>query len=188
MRRIRYFAGLAALTLFAGCDSQHSEPFFAPPNQDIIITVNGNTRVIKTKSVERGNWAFTLVTPSTGGTVSTNGHTLKVPVGAVTQPTWFMMNVVETNAVQVKLKAWRAADGAPVTQFPKVPVQLTLNAGQLESLDPTGLVIVYLRDDTTEGATEKVASTLNTNNWTVTGYLTHFSSYALAREFSPGID
>jgi hypothetical protein len=183
MTRIRYFAAAAALTLFAACDAQHSESVLSP-NADLIA---GITNVAKTKTVQNGNKGIALIMP-TGGSISVDGHTLKVPAGAIGQPTWFSMQIVEASVVHVRLKAWRALDGVAVTQFPNAPVELTLNAGQLEKLDPTGLVIVYLRDGTYEGAKETIPSTVNTSNWTVTGYLSHFSSYALAREYSPGID
>ena len=182
MRRIRYFAAAAALIL-AACDAQQTERLFAP-SADIITTGSG---VVKTRFTERGNKTAGLILP-TGGSIAVGGHSLKVPAGAVKEPTWFTMQVVEASVVHVRLKAYRALDGAPVTQFPYVPVELTLDASRIEKLDPTGLVIVYLRDGTYEGAQEKVESVVNTADWTVTGYLTHFSSYALAREFSPGID
>jgi hypothetical protein len=183
MTHIRYFAAAAALTLFTACDAQHGESFLSP-NPDLIT---GITNVARTKNVEKGNKAVALIMP-TGGSISVDGHTLKVPAGAISQPTWFSMQIVEASVVHVRLRAWRALDGVAVTQFPNEPVRLTLDASHLEKLDPTGLVIVYLRDGTYEGARETVPSTVNTSNWTVTGYLSHFSSYALAREYSPGID
>jgi hypothetical protein len=183
MIRLRYFAATAVLTLFAGCDVQHNESLLSP-EADLITST---TSVAKTKTVEKGNRGVALIMP-TGGSISVEGHTLRVPAGAISQPTWFSMRIVEAAVVHVRLHAWRALDGVAVTQFPNAPVQLTLNASHLEKLDPTGLVIVYLRDGTYEGAREPIPSTVNTSNWTVTGYLSHFSSYALAREYSPGID
>ncbi|HEX6066994.1 MAG TPA: hypothetical protein VFZ04_22315 [Longimicrobiales bacterium] len=184
MTRLRRYAVTAALAVLAACDAQHTDRLFAP-NADL-VTSNAPS-VVKTKSVIRGNRVTGLVLP-TGGSISIDGHTLKVPAGAIDQATWFSMQVVEASVVHVRLKAWRAIDGAAVTQFPSVPVELTLDASPIEKLDPTGLVIVYLRDGTYDGAREEVRSIVNQNDWTVTGYLTHFSSYALAREFSPGID
>ena len=183
MTRARHFAALAALAILAACDAQQTDRLFAP-NADLITSA---TNVAKTKAMMRGNRALGLILP-TGGAISVEGHPLKVPAGAVSQPTWFSMQVVEASVVHVRLKAWRALDGAAVTQFPNVPVELTLDASKLEKLDPTGLIIVYLRDGTYDGVKEKVPSVVDLDHWTVTGYLSHFSSYALAREFSPGID
>ena len=186
MTRARHFAALAALAILAACDAQTDRLLAPEINPDIIISANGNTKVIKTPNIQNSNWGFALI-GSAGGSITVNGHTLKVPAGAVGQSTWFMLKVVASNAVHVDLKAWRAADGQPVTQFPIVPVKLTLDASGLGQVDP-GLLIVYLRDDTYDGRKEAVPSTVDLNAGTVTGYLTHFSSYALAREFSPGID
>jgi hypothetical protein len=183
MIRARHFAALAALAILAACDAQQTDRLFAP-NADLITSTSN---IAKTGTLIRGNKVMGLVLP-TGGSISIEGHTLKVPAGAISQPTWFSMQVVEASVIHVRLKAWRALDGAAVTQFPNVPVELTLDASRLEKLDPTGLIIVYLRDGTYDGVREKVPSVVDIDNWTVTGYLSHFSSYALAREFSPGID
>jgi hypothetical protein len=186
MKRARHFAAFAALAILAACDGQADRLMAPEINPDIIISVNGNTKVIKTPTIRNSNWGFALVGTS-GGSITVDGHTLKVPAGAVSQWTWFMVKVVASNAVHVDLKAWRASDGQPVTQFSNVPVQLTLDASGLGQLDPA-MLIVYLRDDTYDGRREPIPSTVNMSNATVTGYLTHFSSYALAREYSPGID
>jgi hypothetical protein len=187
MIRLRHFAVTAALAVLAACDG-HTDRLMAPEiNPDIIISVNGNTKVIKTPNVQNSNWGFALIAAS-GGSITVDGHTLSVPAGAVKHSTWFMLKVVGSNAVHVELKAWRASDGQAVTQFTNVPVQLTLNARSLGTLDPS-LLIVYLRDDAYDGRREPVPSKVDTIAGTVTGYLTHFSAYALARrEFSPGID
>ena len=184
MECIPRYAAIAGLALLAACDGQQTDHFFAPNANLITSSAPG---VVNTSIVIRGNRVMGMIQP-TGGSISIDGHTLLVPAGAVGQPTWFSLQVVEGSVVHVRLKAWRASDGAAVSQFPVVPVELTLDASRLEKLDPTGLVIVYLRDGTYGGSREAVRSVVNQNNWTVTGYLTHFSSYALAREYSPGID
>ena len=183
MTRLRHFAVTAALAVLAACDAQQTDVLFAP-NADF---VSNAASIARTGTIAHGNRVTGLILP-TGGSITAEGHTLKVPAGAISQPTWFSMQVVEASVVHVKLKAWRAIDGGAVTQFPNTPVELTLDASALEKLDPAGLTIVYLRDGTYDGAKERVPSTFNQADWTVTGYLTHFSSYALAREFSPGID
>jgi hypothetical protein len=185
MTRLRYFAITATFALLAGC-SDYSADRLTAPSADIVIQANGTTHVVKTPR-QYGDWALSLIQPS-GGSLSAGGHTLQVPTGAVSAPTWFLMYVADSDAVQVTLKAWRAIDRAPVTQFNNVPVRLTLDASRRGILDPAGLVVVYLRDGTTSGALEAVPSTVDSSKWTVTGVLTHFSAYALAREYAPGID
>lgn len=159
------------------------------PNADVVAS-NGHsasTKVEKTRTVKRSYKSEALITPL-GGFVSVGGHLLKVPANAVTSPTFFSVQVVEGDVYQLKFRAWRALDGAAVTQFNRVPLEITYDVSDLENSDPTGLVVVYLQDGTTTGGMEKVATKVNGPNRTVTGYLTHFSSYAVAREYSMGLD
>jgi hypothetical protein len=177
----------AAVVISTGCDSAQQEAIMSP-NADV-VTASGNsgsTKVEKTHSTKRGYKAEALIT-SLGGFVAVDGHVLKVPANAVTSPTFFSVQVVEGNVYQLKFKAWRAIDGAAVTQFTRVPLEITYDVSDLENSDPTGLVVVYLQDGTTTGGMEKVATKVN-GTGTVTGYLTHFSSYAVAREYSMGVD
>lgn len=159
----------------------------SPSADYVTASTASSTKVEKTTTVRRAQRMDVLITPL-GGFVSVGGHTLKVPANAVTQPTWFSMQVIEANAYQVKFKAWRALDGAPVTQFTRVPLEVTFDVSDLEDGNPTGLTVVYLRDGTLTGEVETVASKVNIANSTVTGYLTHFSMYAIAREYSMGVD
>ena len=189
MKLVKYFTAVLAVgVLFTGCDSAQQEALMSP-SADYVTSSNASssTHVEKTKTTKRYQRADMLITPL-GGYVSVGGHTLKVPANAVTQPTWFSMQVIEANAYQVKFKAWRALDGAAVTQFTRVPLEVTFDVSDLENGDPTGLTVVYLMDGTLTGGMEKVSSKVNGTNSTVTGYLTHFSTYAIAREFSMGVD
>lgn len=180
-------AALAATLVGSGCDSASTDPLLAPAASVLIDSPTGNTAVARTRALEAGNRRYALVYPSVEGSVSVGGHTLKVPVGAVTRPTWFMLQVIEASAVHVRLKAWNALDGSVVTQFPNVPVELTLDVSGIEDLDLNGLLIVYLRDGSYAGAKEPVRTTIS-GSTSLTGYLTHFSQYAVAREYSIGID
>jgi hypothetical protein len=101
------------------------------------------------------------------------------------------MSVVASDRIQVKLKAWRASDWSPVTQFPtSKPVQLNLNVSRVTGIDLSKLVVVYLPDETVNGRKEPVQSTINPDAKILTGYLTHFSMYAVAfrREYTIGLD
>lgn len=180
-------AALGVTLVGSGCDSTSTDPLLAPDASVLSNSSAGNSTVVRTRALEAGNRRYALVYPSVEGSVSVSGHTLRVPVGAVTQPTWFMLQAIEASAVHVRLKAWNALDGSVVTQFPNVPVELTLDVSDIEDLDLNGLVIVYLRDGSYAGAKEPVRTTIS-GSTTLTGYLTHFSQYAVAREYSIGID
>jgi hypothetical protein len=186
MKLVKYLtAVVAAGMVLTGCES--AQEALMSPSADYVTSGNAaSTKVEKTRTTKRYQRVDVLIT-SLGGYASVGGHTLKVPANAVTQPTWFSMQVLEANAYQVKFRARRALDGATVTQFP-VALEMTFDVSDLENGDPTGLTVVYLQDGTLTGGTEKVASKVNGTNSTVTGYLTHFSTYAIAREYSMGVD
>ena len=167
------FLGLAlgATLVVSGCDAVATEQMFAPSAAVSVDTGISKAAVAKTRSAKAPNRNAVLVYPSIGGSVTVDGHTLRVPPGAVTQPTFFMLQIVEANAIHVKLKAWRASDAAPVTQFPNVPVELSLDVSDIETLDLSELVVVYLRDGTYEGAKEPVRLDVCLTTSPAAGYL-----------------
>jgi hypothetical protein len=188
MKLSRYLTAiLAAAAISTGCESAVQEAVMSPNADLVTVSSNGSTKVEKTRNVKRSNKAEAIITPL-GGYVWVGGHVLKVPANAVTSPTVFSVQVVEANSYHLKFKAWRLLDGAAVTQFNRVPLEMTFDVSDLENGDPTGLVVVYLQDGTTTGGLEKITTKVNAANGTVTGYLTHFSSYAVAREYSMGVD
>jgi hypothetical protein len=185
MKLSKYFSAVAVIaTLLTACDSSTApEPTFER-SADVVTTKEA--RVVQTNN-HGADRAYVLITPL-GGTITAGRHSLKVPAGAVSSPTWFLMKVVESKAIHVKLQAWRAADFAPVTQFPTVPVELTLNVSDVSPLDLPSLVVAYLRDETYDGRKEVQPTNVDVQNKVVTGYLTHFSSYVVAKEIIIGIN
>lgn len=189
-RYIRYFALIAAASsLLSACADSPTGVEFT--RQDDIVIGNGTTTYTLPITGPNGeDIAFQYITPQ-GGRVAVAGHEMLVPAGAVAQPTWFLMSVIASDRIQVKLKAWRASDWAPVTQFPtSKPIQLNLNVSKVTGIDLSQLVVVYLADGTVNGRKEPVQSVLNLEAKMLTGYLTHFSMYAVAwrREYTIGLD
>jgi hypothetical protein len=189
-RYIKYLALVAAAaSMLTACDSSPTGVEFK--RQDNFVTGNGTKGFTLPIVGQRSEHAaFQYITPE-GGRVAAGGHEMLVPAGAVAQPTWFRMTVVGSDRIQVKLKAWRASDWAPVTQFPATaPIQLNLNVSNVTGIDLSQLLVVYLADGTADGRKEPVSSAVNADAKIVTGYLTHFSMYAIAfaREYSIGLD
>jgi hypothetical protein len=179
----------AASSLLSACDASPTGVEFK--RQDDIVIGNGTTTYTLPITGPNGeDIAWQYITPQ-GGRVAVAGHEMLVPAGAVPQPTWFRMSVIASDRIQVKLKAWRASDWAPVTQFPvSKPVQLNLSVSKVTGIDLSQLVVVYLADETIHGRKEPVRSVVNRDSQILTGYLTHFSLYAVAfrREYSIGLD
>jgi hypothetical protein len=189
-RYIRYFALIAAASsLLSACDSSPTGVEFK--RQDDIVIGNGtHTFTFPITGPNGEDIAFQYITPQ-GGRVAAGGHEMLVPAGAVSQPTWFLMSVVASDRIQVKLKAWRASDWAPVSQFPvSNPIRLNLNVSKVTGIDLSQLVVVYLPDERFDGRKEAVLSTLSADAKMLTGYVSHFSMYAVAfrREYTIGLD
>ena len=179
----------AASALLSACaDSPTGVEF--KRQDDIVIGTGTTTYTLPIAGPNGEDIAWQYITPQ-GGRVAVAGHEMLVPAGAVAQPTWFRMSVVASDRIQVKLKAWRASDWAPVTQFPATtPIRLNLNVSKLSAIDLSKLVVVYLADGTVDGRKDPVQSSVNVDTKILTGYLTHFSIYAVAfrREYSIGLD
>lgn len=164
----------AGLISFAGCEAVSNEQLFAPT-----ASVNQNAAEIATTRSLAGATKRSATIGAEGGSVSVNGHTLIVPANAVSSPTVFSMQVVEARAVHVKLRAVRVSDGAAVTQFPIAPVQLTLDARDVDATDLSGLKVVYLVDGTYDGNREILQnSAVDVMRRTVSAHLSHFSDYS----------
>jgi hypothetical protein len=187
-RYIKYFAVVAAAaSMLSACDSSPTGVEFKRQNH-IEIGTDTKTFVLPITGPNGEDIGLKYITPQ-GGTVTAGGHEMIVPAGAVAQPTWFLMKVIASDRIQVKLKAWRATDWSPVTQFPvSNPIRLNLNVSKVTGIDVSKLVVVYLADNTVDGRKEPVNSALNADGKILTGYLTHFSIYAVAREYTIGLD
>lgn len=187
-RTYKYFWMIgAAVTWLSACDSSPMAPEFQRQD-DIVIGTGTKTFTIPTIGSHGADMALQYITPQ-GGKVAVGGHEMIVPAGAVPSPTWFLMSVVASDRIHVKLKAWRASDLSRVSQFPvNTPIELKLNVSKVTGIDLSTLVVVYLADETYDGIKEAVRSSINLETKVLTGYLTHFSSYAVAREYTIGLD
>ena len=115
-----------------------------------------------------------------GGSVTLLGHTISVPRGAVTTPTFFTIAALPTGKVEVDLVALAPnllGNLLSVGQFGFAkPVTLTLTYARSGTVDPSKLVIVY------ESSTgfQPLPTTVDTAHKTASAQLPHFSKYGLA--------
>jgi hypothetical protein len=188
-RHNKYFAlAAAAASLLSACSDVSPTGVEFKRQDDIVIGVAQKTYTFPVTGPNGEDVAFQYITPS-GGRLKAGGHEMIVPAGAVAQPTWFLMSVIATDRIQLNLRAWRGRDWAPVTQFPATsPIELRLDVSRVVGIDLSELVLVYLPDNTFDGDKVPVRSTVNLETKILTGYLTHFSMYAVAREYTIGMD
>ena len=134
--------------------------------------------------VERTSWAdgasvSAVITPS-GGAVQVEQHQLVVPKFAVPHPTVFTMTLLYGRNLIVDLHAFDKTTGQEVDTF-LVPLQLELSYAGLPIAreDLHDLTVVWLQDDSPDGQLVPVKTTINPSTQYLTGWLTHFSAYAM---------
>ena len=119
-----------------------------------------------------------------GGQVELLGHTLIVPLGAVTKPTLFTLTVLPTGYVEVELLATTTSLLGVVVDvgsngfLKPVPVKLTYSRATNVS-DPTKLRILRIKSLLGYGKYEVLPSRVDQASRTVTADLDHFSRYTM---------
>ena len=135
------------------------------------------------KLVERGTPATRDSVYATidarGGELRVGGHVMTVPRRAVTEPTVFMMRVLEGNYIHVDLTATTVSTGAEVTRF-GTEVRLRLSWADGKVSDHRRLVMAYLVDDAVNGRQELLRTVVDLHGRFIDSRLSHFSQYAIA--------
>ena len=120
-----------------------------------------------------------------GGSISLLGHTVTVPVGAVTQPTLFTIVVLPTGYVEVDLTATLTSALGSVFDvgakgfLKPVPVSLTYSRAT-NVTDPSRIKVLRVKSLIGYGTYEVMPTTVNTTAKTANTKLDHFSRYTLA--------
>ena len=142
---------------------------------DPVLTLSGITTAVSTNQLIGFN----------GGTISLLGHTLTVPVGAVTKPTLFVLTVLPTGKVEVDLLATLntllGVLDVGSKGFAK-PVPITLTYSRSTNVGTHGPQVKVLRINSLlgYGKYEVMPTTVDTSNQKATAALDHFSRYTLA--------
>ena len=114
-----------------------------------------------------------------GGELRAGGHELTIPRRAVTEPTVFMMRVLEGNYIHVELTATNVRTGEEVERF-GTEVKLRLSWAEGKVADRRGLVMAYLVDDSVNGRQELLKTVVDVHGRFIDSRLTHLSQYAIA--------
>lgn len=149
-----------------------------------------NWRYLKRKSgtrVESGMYCTRNPINNKGGEVVFPGGSLDVSRGAVKNATIFCATVNDDDdaSIKVELRAFENGSWNPVTNF-NGQVKLTLDMSEADVSDWTSLGVVYRVGKT---PVEKMPTSYDKRNETVTATLTHFSDYSvLQKDPTPILD
>lgn len=132
--------------------------------------------------------AVDWVTAGKTTTLKLGKYELFVPRGAVKKPTTFRMTVLSGPVIGVSLEAWDN-QGNRVTEF-NVPLRLTLpyDEAHVYSVDDCKFLLANIVSETDHTILDVVNVGVNPEAQTITGNITHFSVWSLAKELSPAID
>ncbi len=171
MRRLSAVLGL--LVLATACADLPTSPTPAAARPDVLSGKSGYTVIQATKAQRAAT--VSAVVGNRGGTLSLNGHSLMVPVGALAQPTRFTMTTAPGTAIEVELTAQDVRTGVPVLVFP-TPLRLTLSYAGAKVSDPGALLLGWVLD----GQVMSVqASDVDRAHKTVSAWVYHFTQWAI---------
>lgn len=174
-------AALLLCLLPLGCDP--GGPSTAAPTSPEIarsLSDDGSHQLVQ-GGIPTGELRTSQLIDSGGGEIHLAGHALRVPEGAVEEPTLFSMAVLPSGYVEVELLALVGDVNVGETGFADGRVvTLSLSYASAAGVDDPGrLTIVHRRDD---GRLDPLPSTVDRHARTVTAELRHFSRYCLATD------
>jgi hypothetical protein len=112
---------------------------------------------------------------SGGGSLSVNGHELRIPEGAVTSPQKFTVAITASEYLELDIRA----DGHDHYVFAK-PVRITVSFDRcVDAALLEDELRVYYIDPDTKDAIEDVGGTVNTSDSSIAAWTDHLSDYAV---------
>jgi hypothetical protein len=130
--------------------------------------------------------AYVKVNPKRKARLQIGKYVLEIPNGAVTRPTTFRMTVPNNGYIAVELEAWDNF-GNPVHTFQQ-QLKLTLPYEDADLSMVDNLSDLVFANTENGQILECVGTSVDEDRKTVTGQISHFSMWALAKEISMGID
>ncbi|HEY0671442.1 MAG TPA: hypothetical protein VGD27_04195 [Longimicrobiales bacterium] len=193
-QRMLFRALLVLTPIFTACErAADINGITADPMPATVAFKSAEVRVVT--RVVGGTTGYAIsdyVTRNKTATLQVGKYQLYVPRGAVKKPTRFMMVVLDSAFIGVRLYAFDK-EWKPVTHF-HVPVELTLpyDEASADEIRAGELRIANVVSETDPTILELVSAEVDADSQTVTGSLYHFSVWTLAlqltKELSPGID
>jgi hypothetical protein len=182
LRNLLRASVLVLAVLVASCDTAPPTQTLAPPTGDDLLTSKASHALVRAGEASGGAAGGTAagIIGVGGGTITSGGHTIIVPAGAVDGPTSFSLETLAEGYVEVYLLALAGGSNVGAQGFNGHAVTLILsyaNANAQDTSDPSKLTILRHHAN---GSVEVLPSTVNTSAQTVTAALGHFSRYAMA--------
>ena len=158
---------LAAIFLVALSGCSKSPTVSDEPSQPVVLKRTASVA----KLMEGTAYADTLITAKEGGTISLIDVTLSFPPGALPADTLVFIDIPDLSVFENHF----GTDGL-VFNLP-VKVVMSYRDADLAGILETSITLAWFNEYT--GQWNRMPCVLNILNKTVTGYVSHFSAYAL---------
>ena len=170
----------ATMLMLAACDARETMAPSAPvgePSHDYVYTY-GTFQLVGSGTWNVVKLSNTHVIGREGGRLSLGLDELIVPAGAVSAPTVFKMTRQLGPHILVDLNAYDRQTGAVVDTFTQ-PLELRLSYLFARVPQPERLVVLWLKDESSDGELVPMPTRVSTRTKQVIGSLMHFSQYAM---------
>lgn len=182
---------LLPATVLTGCEQyQDITSVTEPAAYEQAAVAKPKSAKVLTRHADNSGGTVTTewVTSGQRATLKLGKYELFVPKGAVQTPTTFRMTVLRGPVIGVSLEAFDN-QGNPVREF-RTPLRLTLpyDEAHVYNIEDCKLYLANVVSESDLTILEVVNVSVDQKRQTVTGNITHFSLWTLAKELSPGID
>jgi hypothetical protein len=185
--RARLLPGLsiacAMMLMLAACDGNEATApadAVAAPSHDYVYTY-GTFQLVSAQTWNVVKISNTHVIGPEGGRLSLGLDELVVPAGAVQTQTVFKMTRQLGPHIMVDLNAYDRRTGAVIDTFAQ-PLELKLSYLFARVPQPERLVVLWLKDESSDGELVPMPTRVSTRTRQVIGSLTHFSQYAMGMD------
>jgi hypothetical protein len=151
---------------------------------DVTVAAKRKFAKVVEGNVTASGWDADFATQGKGVTLQVGQYKLVVPKGAVGKKTYFMMVVSPGTAVTVSLNAYDAGTWQEVKTFRR-ELLITLPYSEIDSSvidNESKLLVANVSEDGSNSVLEIADTNVDNNAKTVTGKISHFSIWAIARE------
>jgi hypothetical protein len=182
MRLPAWSLGCALLLTTAACDGGETlapTEALSTPSSDLVY-MWGPYQLVGSDDWSSLEITTTHTIGPQGGRIALGLDELVVPRGAVTSQTVFQMTRQLGPHIVVDLKAHDRRTGAVVNTFQQpLELRLSYRFTRLSQADMNRLVVLWLKDDRSDGELVPMPTRVVTRSRQVVGTLTHFSQYAM---------
>jgi hypothetical protein len=187
-KRMLLTALLLLAPAFAACEQ--ADQISGIETTDVTVAPKRKAVTVVHAHVTASGWDAGFATHGKDLTLQVGQYRLVVPKGAVSKKTYFVMVISPGTTVSASLKAYDAGSWQEVKTFRR-ELLVTLPYSEIDASligNESKLLVANISEDGTNSVLEIADTNVDNNAKTITGKISHFSLWAIAKEIIVGID